>query len=38
MAEQAQELQDSSFRMWNLAGVEPEQLDYAKMKITSAEL
>jgi len=31
----AAELQDSSYRMWNLAGIEPEQLDYAKMKITS---
>jgi mannosidase alpha-like ER degradation enhancer 2 len=32
---EAGELQDSGYRMWNLAGVEPEQLDYAKMKITS---
>lgn len=28
-------LQDSSYRMWNIAGVEPEQLDYATMKIAS---
>ena len=34
--QQAVDLQDSSFRMWNLAGIEPEQLDYAKMKITAA--
>ena len=26
-------LQDSSYTMWNLAGVEPERLDYAAMKI-----
>ena len=31
----AAELQESSYRMWTLAGVEPEQLDYAKMQITS---
>jgi mannosidase alpha-like ER degradation enhancer 2 len=31
----AADLQESSYRMWNLAGVEPEQLDYAKMQITS---
>ena len=31
----AAELQDSSYKMWNLAGVEPETLDYAKMQITS---
>ena len=33
---QAADLQDSSYKMWNLAGVEPEQLDYAKMQITAA--
>jgi len=33
---QAAELQESSNRMWNIAGVEPEQLDYAKMQITAA--
>jgi mannosidase alpha-like ER degradation enhancer 2 len=31
----AAELQDSSYRMWNVAGVEPEQLDYSKMQITA---
>lgn len=31
----AAQLQESSYRMWMLAGVEPEQLDYTKMKITS---
>jgi mannosidase alpha-like ER degradation enhancer 2 len=35
-ARQAADLQDSSYKMWNLAGVEPEQLDYAKMQITAA--
>ncbi len=32
----AEELQDSSYKMWNVAGIEPEQFDYAKMQITSA--
>jgi mannosidase alpha-like ER degradation enhancer 2 len=32
---QAADLQESSYRMWNLAGVEPEQIDYAKMQITA---
>ncbi|MGA7859618.1 MAG: glycoside hydrolase family 47 protein [Terracidiphilus sp.] len=27
-------LQNSSYKMWNLAGIEPEQLDYATMTIT----
>ena len=31
----AAELQESSYRMWNVAGIEPETLDYAKMQITS---
>jgi ER degradation enhancer, mannosidase alpha-like 2 len=31
----AAELQDSSYKMWNVAGIEPETLDYAKMEITS---
>lgn len=31
----AAQLQASSYRMWNLAGIEPEQLDYVKMQITS---
>jgi len=32
--ERARRLQDSSNKMWNLAGVEPEELNYAEMKIT----
>ncbi|MBX3288670.1 MAG: glycoside hydrolase family 47 protein [Acidobacteria bacterium] len=32
--ERAQRLQDSSFKMWNLHGIEPEVLDYAKMEVT----
>jgi mannosidase alpha-like ER degradation enhancer 2 len=31
----AEQLQESSFRMWNAAGIEPEQFDYVKMQITS---
>src|SRR5215213_1226701 len=31
--DRARRLQESSFRMWNVAGVEPEELDYATMKI-----
>ena len=34
----AKQLQDSSFRMWNLAGIEPERLDYSNMKIVCAGL
>ncbi len=33
----AEELQDSSYRMWNLAGIEPERLDYSAMKIVAPE-
>jgi mannosidase alpha-like ER degradation enhancer 2 len=33
---QAADLQDSSYRMWNLTGIEPESLDYSKMQITAA--
>lgn len=33
--DRARRLQRSSFAMWNLAGIEPEELDYATMKITS---
>ena len=29
----ARQLQDSCFRMWNVAGIEPEVLDYRKMSI-----
>jgi hypothetical protein len=32
----ARRLEDSCFRMWNLAGIEPEVLDYREMKITEA--
>ena len=35
-AKQGADLQESSYRMWTLAGVEPEQIDYAKMQITAA--
>ncbi|HKN83972.1 MAG TPA: glycoside hydrolase family 47 protein [Pyrinomonadaceae bacterium] len=31
----AKRLQDSSFRMWNVAGIEPEEFDYRAGKITS---
>jgi mannosidase alpha-like ER degradation enhancer 2 len=31
----AKALQESGLHMWRLAGVEPEALDYARMKITS---
>ena len=31
----AQRLQDSSFRMWNHAGIEPEEFDYRARKIVS---
>ncbi len=33
--ERAARLQDSSLRMWNLHGIEPEVLDYRKMKVKS---
>lgn len=33
----ARELQESCFRMWNLYGIEPEELDYVAMKPTSKE-
>jgi ER degradation enhancer, mannosidase alpha-like 2 len=32
----AARLQDSGFRMWQLHGIEPERLDYRKMKVVSA--
>ena len=32
--DRARRLQDSGNKMWNLAGVEPEELNYADMKIT----
>src|SRR5882724_5856366 len=31
----AKRLQESSFRMWQQAGIEPEEFDYRSMKITS---
>jgi mannosidase alpha-like ER degradation enhancer 2 len=31
----ARRLEDSCFKMWQLAGIEPEVLDYREMKITS---
>lgn len=34
--DRARRLEDSAYRMWNVAGIEPEQLDYSTMKITSA--
>jgi mannosidase alpha-like ER degradation enhancer 2 len=33
--DRARRLQDSSYKMWTLAGIEPEELDYKAMKITS---
>jgi mannosidase alpha-like ER degradation enhancer 2 len=30
-------LEDSSYLMWNFAGVEPDSFDYVKMQITNAE-
>jgi len=32
----ARRLQESNFKMWTLAGIEPEELDYSTMKITGA--
>jgi mannosidase alpha-like ER degradation enhancer 2 len=34
--DRARRLQESSYRMWTLHGIEPEQLDYATMKVASA--
>jgi ER degradation enhancer, mannosidase alpha-like 2 len=31
----AQRLQESGFKMWNQAGIEPEEFDYRSLKITS---
>ncbi len=33
--DRAERLQDSSYLMWNFAGVEPETFDYARMQIVS---
>jgi mannosidase alpha-like ER degradation enhancer 2 len=32
----ARSLQESSFKMWRLHGIEPEELDYRKMEVVSA--
>jgi len=32
----AKRLQDSGFKMWQVHGIEPEELDYATMKVTDA--
>jgi mannosidase alpha-like ER degradation enhancer 2 len=32
----ARRLQDSAYRMWNLTGIEPEEIDYRTMKVLSA--
>ncbi len=34
--DRARKLQESGFRMWNLHGIEPEELDYATMTVTSS--
>jgi ER degradation enhancer, mannosidase alpha-like 2 len=33
--DRARRLQDSSYRMWTLYGIEPEELDYSQMKVAS---
>jgi mannosidase alpha-like ER degradation enhancer 2 len=33
--DRARRLQDSAFKMWNIAGIEPEVIDYSSMKIVS---
>jgi len=33
--DRAAQLQDSGYKMWNAAGIEPERFDYTKMQITS---
>jgi mannosidase alpha-like ER degradation enhancer 2 len=33
--QRASRLQESSFKMWDLQGIEPEEIDYRAMKITS---
>ena len=33
--DRAKRLQESSYKMWQIAGIEPEAIDYAAMKITS---
>ena len=33
--QRAEQLQDSSYKMWTTFGIEPEEIDYSTMKITS---
>ena len=35
--DRAEKLQDSGYKMWNLAGIEPDELNYAAMKIENAD-
>jgi mannosidase alpha-like ER degradation enhancer 2 len=35
--DRAARLEDSSYRMWNFAGIEPDRFDYAKMQIANGE-
>jgi mannosidase alpha-like ER degradation enhancer 2 len=35
--DRAGRLQDSSFKMWNFAGIEPDEFDYIKTQITNPE-
>jgi mannosidase alpha-like ER degradation enhancer 2 len=35
--DRSRRLEDSAYRMWNLAGIEPEEIDYSTMRITSAK-
>jgi mannosidase alpha-like ER degradation enhancer 2 len=32
--DRAKRLQESSYKMWNVAGIEPEEIDYSTMKVT----
>jgi mannosidase alpha-like ER degradation enhancer 2 len=34
--DRARRLQDSNYKMWNLTGIEPEEIDYSTMKVLSA--
>ena len=36
--ERAVKLEDSAFKMWNLHGIEPEQIDYKKMEVVYQNL
>jgi ER degradation enhancer, mannosidase alpha-like 2 len=33
--DRARRLQDSNYKMWNLTGIEPEEIDYSTMKVLS---